>query len=250
MVARALLAVAFVAAAAVAALVLWVGRDGAPPRAAAPRAAPTAVTEPPAPTARESRRALQVERPASQDDLAPPAPALSPFGAFEPARKKPAIEGPVVESWYGEGEPEFAGRQVLDADGRWQLDGPWQAWYANGQPQERGAYASGVEDGPWEWWYEDGRPMAAGTWIEGRRVGRWSFWQQNGALGATGHYVDGEGDGPWTLYHENGLPWIAGELAGGVPDGLWQVWNEDGTLDVELTGTWSGGVRVDAGGAD
>lgn len=250
MAARLLLALALMAAAAVAALVLWAGRSDATPRPAAPRALPRASTEPPAPPAQELRRSLPFERPASQDDQAPPAPARSPFGAFEPVRDKPDIEGPVVESRYADGAPEFAGRQVRDADGRWQLDGPWQAWHANGQLHERGAYVRGAEDGPWEWWYEDGRPMAAGTWIEGRRVGRWSFWQADGALGAIGHYVDGEGDGPWTLYHENGRPWISGVLAGGVPDGLWQVWNEDGTLDVELTGTWSGGVRVEEGGGD
>jgi hypothetical protein len=241
---RRLLALALLAAAAIAALVWWAGRSDAPPRPAAPRAAPISGAEPVAPLAWEPRRSQPFERPTSQADTAAPVPAPSPFGAFELVRDKPAVEGPVVESWYEDGGPEFAGRQVLDAAGRWQLDGPWQAWHENGQPHERGAYANGAEDGPWEWWYDNGRPMAAGTWIEGRRVGRWSFWQERGALGATGHYVDGQGDGPWTLYHENGRPWISGALAAGVPDGLWQVWNEDGTLDLELTGTWSGGERV------
>ncbi|HVS20070.1 MAG TPA: hypothetical protein VMT18_15810, partial [Planctomycetota bacterium] len=162
------------------------------------------------------------------------------FGSWQPP-ERPDFEGPRVETFHSEGVREFAGTQVLDAHNRWQLDGPWLAWHASGQLEERGAYRFGLEDGPWEWWYEDGTPMAQGTWIDGLRSGRWTFWQENGAVGAVGHYVDGEGDGPWTLYHASGRPWIAGELAHGTPVGLWQVWNEDGTLDLERTGVWDDG---------
>lgn len=206
----------------------------------------------------EPREAHPDRRNGGQREVRPAAPTTAepqveaapreaaPFGAWEPPRDAPEFEGPVVETWFEAGRPEFQGTQVLDADGTWKLDGLWYAWHANGTPMERGAYARGLEDGPWEWWYEDGTPMARGTWVEGRRIGRWTFWQENGALGAIGHYVDGVGDGPWTLYHENGLRRTSGELVQGVPHGLWQVWNEDGTLDSERTGTWEHGrLRTD-----
>lgn len=213
--------------------------------------APHAALAPP-PRAEEHahapRVARDVERAAETSGEPEPEPlaAPTPFGAWDPPRNTPAFDGAVVETWFDEGRPEFLGTQVLDADGRWQLDGAWSAWHENGTPMERGAYRLGREDGPWQWWYEDGTPMAQGTWVEGRRVGRWTFWQENGALGAVGHYAEGHGDGPWTLYHEDGTPWISGELACGQPVGLWQVWNEDGTLDQERTGVWKDGEFADS----
>jgi antitoxin component YwqK of YwqJK toxin-antitoxin module len=160
-------------------------------------------------------------------------------------RDPPQVDGPLIESHYADGQPEFLGRQVRTADGEWVRDGPWTAWYENGQVCEHGAYLDGAEHGPWEWYYEDGTPMAAGSWEAGKRVGPWSFWHESGALGSVGSYVDGVGSGTWTLYHESGWKWAEGPWVNGEPNGHWNVWNEDGSLDPEGTGTYVDGVKVD-----
>ena len=184
--------------------------------------------------------ALQAPRTREADEEAEPG---EPF-AWR-MRDPPRVDGPLIESHYAAGQPEFLGRQVRDADGRWVRDGPWTAWYENGQVCERGAYRAGVEDGPWQWWYESGGRMAAGSWVEGRRVGEWTYWHENGALGMVGSYDDGVGSGLWTLYHESGWKRAEGPWVDGAPGGHWNVWTEDGSLDLERTGTYVDGVKVD-----
>jgi antitoxin component YwqK of YwqJK toxin-antitoxin module len=184
--------------------------------------------------------ALADEPSRSEEQPADPA-GLFPWGLRDP----PQVDGPVIESYYAPSKPEFLGTQVLDDDGKWVRDGPWTAWYENGQVCELGAYRAGAEHGPWQWYYEDGTRMAEGGWVDGKRVGEWTFWHENGALGTTGSYADGVGCGVWTLYHESGWKWAEGPWANGAPNGHWNVWNEDGTLDLERTGTYVDGGRVD-----
>lgn len=51
------------------------------------------------------------------------------------------------------------------------LDGPYQAYYPNGQMREAGSYAKGTRKGEWRTWSSTGELTASVTWKAGRLHG-------------------------------------------------------------------------------
>lgn len=137
--------------------------------------------------------------------------------------------GADASSWDERGVRRTEGR--LDASGR--RDGPWLAWYANGQLRERGTYESGRRVGTWTQWHPNGQRASEGErrWDGSTRAslreGPWRFWFQNGVLRGEGRY------------------------AAGAPVGPWRWWTHTGAIDAGRTGTYDDGVKreVEAGGA-
>ncbi len=51
--------------------------------------------------------------------------------------------------------------------------GAWTYWYASGGLESQGEYVNGRREGPWSFWDEDGVLAASGTMRHDRRVGTW-----------------------------------------------------------------------------
>lgn len=174
-------------------------------------------------------------------------------------------------STWGEGVVRFEGAGRPRAE-----QGPWSAWYRDGQLRARGRYEDGLRVGVWETFYPSGG-QGGGIQSRGERVpipeegrsprqGTWSFWHPSGRLMRRGRFERGLEEGLFEEWHPSGQPRLrtqyrAGLLEGpseewyddgsvrsrgswsaGLRSGPWEGWRRDGSPDPTLTGTFSGGV--------
>lgn len=76
-------------------------------------------------------------------------------------------------------------------------DGPYEAYYENGQLWEKGILAAGEPDGLYERYYENGQLWIVATHAAGERDGPYERYYWNGQLEAGGTYNMGEACGEW-----------------------------------------------------
>ena len=99
-------------------------------------------------------------------------------------------------------------RVGLNLAGR--AEGPWTAWYPDGEIRERGSFAGGHRQGLWTRWYPNGQRHSEGErrWHPepgaALREGRWRFWFSNGQLRSEGHFEQGLRQGPWSCWNHRG----------------------------------------------
>ena len=67
-------------------------------------------------------------------------------------------------------------------------DGPWVAYYPNGQLWAEGTYKDGELDGPYVSYYENGQLEKQGTYKDGKEYGPWVYYHENGQLWKEGTY--------------------------------------------------------------
>ena len=67
-------------------------------------------------------------------------------------------------------------------------DGPWVAYYPNGQLRAQGTYKNGELDGPYISYYENGQLEEQGNYKDGKEVGLWVYYFENGQLRSEGIY--------------------------------------------------------------
>lgn len=174
-----------------------------------------------------------------------PEPRRDELFEDSPAPPEPgAYEGELVREYHESGHLLFEAEQSQREDGVWVVDGEWTSYHENGQVQESGAYAMGVEDGHWRWFDVDGQEIAQGRFEAGEREGAWTFWYSNGNKQMDARYAGGEGAGNWTLYYEDGSPWAAGQYVDGEISGAWTIWDESGEVNPERSGYYEHGERV------
>lgn len=71
-------------------------------------------------------------------------------------------------------------------------NGPWVAWYANGQKQVEGEFREDVPVGKFNWWYENGQKQTEGAYDNtGTQVGLWLSWHLNGQKESQADYLAG-----------------------------------------------------------
>jgi antitoxin component YwqK of YwqJK toxin-antitoxin module len=115
----------------------------------------------------------------------------------------------------------------------------------------RRALVGGEREGEWTFWYPDGALREHGLYAAGRRTGTWRQWHHDGQLASVGergfHAATGgsEREGPWTFWHPGGSVRARGTFAAGRREGEWEFFDEDGEEDVERSGRYSAGVRVE-----
>ena len=83
-------------------------------------------------------------------------------------------------------------------------DGPYEAYYENGQLWEKGILVAGEPDGPYERYYENGQLWIMATYAAGERDGAYERFYWNGQLEAGGTYNMGEACGEWISDGEAG----------------------------------------------
>ena len=76
-------------------------------------------------------------------------------------------------------------------------DGPYEAYYENGQLWEKGILVAGEPDGPYERYYENGQLWIMATYAAGERDGPYERFYWNGQSEAGGTYNMGEACGEW-----------------------------------------------------
>jgi len=76
-------------------------------------------------------------------------------------------------------------------------DGPYEAYYENGQLWEKGILVAGEPDGPYERYYENGQLWIMATYAAGERDGPYERFYWNGQSEAGGTYNMGERCGEW-----------------------------------------------------
>ena len=67
-------------------------------------------------------------------------------------------------------------------------DGPWVAYYPNGQLRAQGTYEDGKLDGPYVSYYENGQLEEQGNYKDGKEEGLWVYYFENGQLRSEGIY--------------------------------------------------------------
>jgi uncharacterized protein len=119
-------------------------------------------------------------------------------------------EGPFA-TYFGNGQKATEGAYRGN-----ELDGRFQAWYANGRLREQGTFLNGKKEGPWIEWYESGSKAKEGAYKEDEEYGLWKAWYANGQIKEEGEYrgrMPANGrmnlrvprrEGPWTFWYENG----------------------------------------------
>lgn len=84
-------------------------------------------------------------------------------------------------------------------------------------------------------WYANGKPEQEGAYEYGKKTGTFTFWHENGQIAATGEYKDDLAEGNWTWWHENGQKSAVGKYAKGNLIGEWRWWDETGKLTKSQT---------------
>lgn len=144
--------------------------------------------------------------------------------------------------FYEDGQPEAVGAyrdgRVDGAEGKTGIprggrEGPWVFWYPSGQKKQQLSYVDGKPEGPGYQWYESGQKQFDGAFSKGRREGRVTLWHPNGQKRSVATFKDGRPQGLWTSWHANGRKKREGTYEDGEPVGTWTVWDEDGGIVYE-----------------
>ena len=72
---------------------------------------------------------------------------------------------------------------------------------------QRGSFKDGKKDGPWVAYYDNGQIQYKGTFKDGEEDGFWIGYYVNGQLWSKGTYKDGEEDGLWVTYLADRTVW-------------------------------------------
>jgi antitoxin component YwqK of YwqJK toxin-antitoxin module len=128
--------------------------------------------------------------------------------------------------------------------GKWVKQGQFTFWDEHGRMTARGGYRGGVEHGPWEYFEPDG-DVGRGEFRDGKREGNWIYSFPDGSQHEEGAYVEGVRHGYWTRWHENRqqaaeLMYERGELSGTC-----RFFDENGKEDVQRSGHYEAGKKVD-----
>ncbi len=90
-----------------------------------------------------------------------------------------AERGLQVTHW-GNGSVRTRSEALRYPDGRFVLDGHYQAFHESGSPQLEGQYRQGKPHGIWSEWDAQGLLRKKGTYRDGLTDGRWEYWNPGG----------------------------------------------------------------------
>ncbi len=137
-------------------------------------------------------------------------------------------QGPWVAYWEN-GNVQWT---LAFKDGR--PDGIGRYYYEDGKPHEVSEFKSGVRDGQWIEYYADSVLQTKGQYKLGRKDGEWVTYYENGKLASKGsYYLDSE-NGLWESYYDNGTPSAKGLYKKGIQEGEWTYWFMNGKKNMEV----------------
>ena len=87
---------------------------------------------------------------------------------------------------------------------RGEINGPWIAWYDNGEKKYEGYYKNGYRDGLWKGWHDSGQLWKEGFYFYDKKEGTWIYWYLNGNKQELKTYRNGKLNGPIKKWYSNG----------------------------------------------
>jgi antitoxin component YwqK of YwqJK toxin-antitoxin module len=109
-------------------------------------------------------------------------------------------------------------------------NGPFTAFYANGQAKTKGQYKNNQAEGIWERFFENGQLKSTYSYRNGNLEGYGKLYFENGKPAQEGHYAANLEDSTWKYYFESGKLKSQGSFKKGKQQGLWRFLHEDSTL--------------------
>ena len=114
-------------------------------------------------------------------------------------------------------------------------NGPYEEWYASGEPKTIGGYFNDDSTDSWIKWYENGQKQYEKKYKDGKKNGLWTKWYENGQKQYEKKYKDGKKNGLWTKWYENGQKEIESSFQDGKERGLVTEYYENGFKREERT---------------
>jgi len=113
------------------------------------------------------------------------------------------------------------------------LQGPYLAYFNNGQIKIRGYYQANQPTGIWEYYWENGKLKSRGQVSQQRNQGPWEYYYEQGGLRSRGMFDQGQKQGRWSTFYENGELKSQGQYLNNQRSGLWNYYHPDGTLKAQ-----------------
>jgi antitoxin component YwqK of YwqJK toxin-antitoxin module len=110
------------------------------------------------------------------------------------------------------------------------LQGPYTAWFRNGQVYAQGTLKDSKEDGTWQYFYKNGNPAFTLSFLDGKLQGKAIYYYFTGELQEERLFEADIQVGTYQSYYPSGALKRSGKLVDGVFDGPLTTYNEDGTV--------------------
>jgi hypothetical protein len=137
------------------------------------------------------------------------------------------------ENKFDNGQKKEAFSVVKDKQGNYVKDGPYAAFYQNGQKSEEGAFKSDHPEGHWQKWGDDGKLTLDINYKNGKREGAFSLYA-SGTLMQTGSYSNDELSGPFKYLGFTGLV-VTGAMEHDKPIAAWAINETSGKARARTT---------------
>ena len=71
----------------------------------------------------------------------------------------------------------------------------------------QGSLRNGLREGPWVAYWRNGQLRFKGDYKNGKPEGSWVYYHDSGQLWSKGDYKNGKKEGSWVRYNEDGSVW-------------------------------------------
>ena len=148
-----------------------------------------------------------------------------------------------IVAHYPNGDTLF---EVTAKDNKW--DGDFVYYHRIGLVSQAGSYKNGKKHGNWKTWDildGDSHTESEGAFVSGNEEGQWTFYSSATEKSEQGMMRKGKRTGIWKEWWPNGK-----QKSEGAYDedeertGDWKVWTEDGEIDLEESGKYQNGTRI------
>ncbi|MCC5919991.1 MAG: toxin-antitoxin system YwqK family antitoxin [Cyclobacteriaceae bacterium] len=138
-----------------------------------------------------------------------------------------------VKTYYDEKELHLKERYFLISKTDKRLNGDYESFYLNGNPQIKGQYRNHRAIGVWSYYYESGELKMRGEMRNNTNYGLWKYYYENGNLQKEGYLKGDQKEREWVFYYENGQMKSKGQFIEDKKAGEWTYFFEDGSIKAE-----------------
>ena len=119
---------------------------------------------------------------------------------------------------------EKADTQIVENYEMGRFEGPFLAYYENGQLELSGEYADNTMSGEWKRFYKTGELMEVVAFKDNKENGPFIEYYENGNIKAEGEYLDGDHEhGLLKMYNEAGVLVKKMQCDKGICSTIWEL---------------------------